>query len=186
MKRTMSLQDQIWSAHRDQLHRFIRKRIDDTSAAEDLLQDVLAKAYGQLDRLREQGKLLPWLYQITRNALSDYYRRNKLAPKMDDASTVQNSENEEAAQRELSSCVLPFIQQLPPAYRQAIMLSEIEGLTQREVAQQQGLSLSGAKSRVQRGRQMLKTMFLECCRIEQDRRGGVIAFEPKTRCETCE
>lgn len=186
MKRTMLLPDELWSEHRDRLHRFIRKRISDPAAAEDLLQDVLAKAYSQLDRLREQGKLLPWLYQITRNALADYYRRNKPAQHLDEASTVQTPEMEEEARKELSSCVLPFIQQLPPAYQQAIILSEIEGLTQGEVARQQGLSLSGAKSRVQRGRQMLKTMFLECCRIEQDRRGGVMAFEPKAKCETCE
>ncbi|MCI0619230.1 hypothetical protein L0244_40185, partial [bacterium] len=114
-----------------------------------------------------------------------YYRRKKPAEELDESLAVQNPEKDDAAEKEVAGCVMPFIQQLPAAYRQAILLAEMEGLTQQQVAVQQGLSLSGAKSRVQRGRQMLKAMFLECCQIERDRRGGVIDFEHKKNCENC-
>lgn len=182
---TTPSQQRMWSEYRTRLHRFILKRINDSVAAEDLVQEILAKTYSQLDRITDREKLLPWMYQATRNAIIDYYRRKKPAKELDESLAVQNPERDDAAERELACCVMPFIQQLPDAYRQAILLAEIEGLTQRQVAVRQGLSLSGAKSRVQRGRQMLKAMFLECCQIERDRRGGVMDFTPKTNCKNC-
>jgi RNA polymerase sigma-70 factor (ECF subfamily) len=177
--------EQTWREYRDALHRFIRKRIDDPTVAEDLVQEVLLKAFSQLDRLEKKEKLLAWLYQITRNALIDHFRRSKPAQEFDEAAFAENADMDETAGRELAGCILPFIQQLPPSYQQAVKLSEIEGVKLKEVAMEQGISLSGAKSRVQRGRQMLKTMFLECCRIEQDRRGGVSDYEAKKNCGNC-
>jgi RNA polymerase sigma-70 factor (ECF subfamily) len=73
-------------------------------------------------------------------------------------------------------------------YRQAVQLSEIEGLPQQEVADRLGLSLSGAKSRIQRGRLMLKDELERCCRFEFDRRGNVMDYEPRperTVCRNC-
>ena len=175
----------MWREYRDTLHRFIRKRINDPMIAEDLVQEVLLKAFSQLGRLEKKEKLLPWLYQITRNVLIDHFRRNKPAQEFDEAAFVENADMDEAAERELACCILPFIQQLPLLYRQAVTLSEIEGVKLKQVAAQQGLSLSGVKSRVQRGRQMLKTMFLECCRIEHDHRGSVSDYEAKKKCDHC-
>jgi len=177
--------EQIWREYRAILHRFIRKRINDPIIAEDLVQDVLLKAYSQLDRLEQKEKLLPWLYQITRNVLVDHFRRSKPAQEIDEALLAENTDRDEVTARELACCVLPFIQQLPLPYQQAVTLSEIEGVKLKQVAAQQGLSLSGVKSRVQRGRQMLKTLFLECCRIEHDRRGGVSDYEAKKKCGNC-
>jgi RNA polymerase sigma-70 factor (ECF subfamily) len=175
----------MWSEYRTRLLRFIRKRVSDPAAAEDLVQEILAKAYSHFDELREREKLLPWMYQTTRNAIVDYYRRKKPTEELDESIALENRESD-AAERELAACVMPFIQQLPAAYRQAVMLAEIKGVTQQEVAEQQGMSLSGAKSRVQRGRQMLKTMFLECCTIERDRRGAVADFALKVGCRNCQ
>ncbi len=182
---TTQSQEQMWSEYRTRLHRYILKRINNPAAAEDLVQEILAKAYSQLKQLRDREKLLPWMYRATRNAIVDYYRRKKPATELDESLAVQNPERDDAAERELAGCVMPFIQQLPAAYRQAVMLAEMEGLTQKQVAVRQGLSPSGAKSRVQRGRQMLKAMFLECCQIERDRRGAVMDFTPKTDCRKC-
>ncbi len=74
-----------------------------------------------------------------------------------------------------------MIDRLPPTYRDAILLSEINGRTQKEVARIHGISLSGAKSRVQRGRAMLKEMVLNCCQLEFDRNGQVVDYKRKTR-----
>lgn len=179
-------QNRMWSEYRARLQHFIRKRVNDPNLAEDLVQEVLAKAYSKLDRLQEQEKLLPWLYQITRNAIIDHHRRRRHDAALEDE-TLASAEAtfDETAERELACCLVPFIQRLPAAYQQAVTRSEINGLKLKQVATEQGLSLSGAKSRVQRGRQMLKTMFLECCRIERDRRGGVSDYEPKTNCGSC-
>jgi RNA polymerase sigma-70 factor (ECF subfamily) len=78
-----------------------------------------------------------------------------------------------------------MIDRLPDPYRQALTLTELEGRTQRELADALGLSLSGAKSRVQRGREQLKELILACCHVEVDRRGGVVDYEPRRECSGC-
>jgi len=75
-----------------------------------------------------------------------------------------------------------MVDSLPADYRQALLLTEYQGLTQRELAQKLGLSVSGAKSRVQRAREKLKAMLLDCCHFEFDRRGKVIDYQPNCAC----
>ena len=176
--------DQVWNAYRSRLYRFVRKRVNDSHLAEDIVQEVFVRAYTHLNELADQQKMLPWLYQITRNVLIDYYRKPNAAQTFDAAFDIAATDDVEAA-RELASCMLPLLQQLPPDYREAVTLSEIDGLRQKEVAVKQGLSLSGAKSRVQRGREMLKTLFLECCKIEQGHRGSIVDYQPQRECGNC-
>lgn len=85
---------------------------------------------------------------------------------------------------ELASCLQPLIADLPETYRLPRVLSEIEGLTQKEVAARLGLSLSGAKSRVQRGREKLRQRLLECCDIETGRR-GIVGYEIRDKKRGC-
>jgi RNA polymerase sigma-70 factor, ECF subfamily len=70
-----------------------------------------------------------------------------------------------------------MIEALPESYRHAIRLTELRGVAQSEAAKQTGLSVSGMKTRVQRGRRKLKTMLLQCCEIELDNRRGVVAYQ---------
>jgi len=95
-------------------------------------------------------------------------------------------ESDESAEQELAGCLAPLLATLQPRYRQALTLAEVEGLPQREIAAREGLSLSGAKSRVQRARRMLHEALVSCCQIEVDRRGGVVAYETRgDGCEPC-
>jgi RNA polymerase sigma-70 factor (ECF subfamily) len=81
---------------------------------------------------------------------------------------------------------MPLLGALPTPYRQALALAEVEGLSQREIAGLEGLSLSGAKSRVQRARRMLRAALLSCCRVELDRHGSVLDYVPlRAGCDTC-
>ena len=90
------------------------------------------------------------------------------------------------ARQELEACLRPMIEQLPANYRDALVLSELEGKTQQEVSRDQNISLSGAKSRVQRGRSLLKGMMFECCQLEFDHKGKVIDYNIKNKgCDTC-
>ena len=91
------------------------------------------------------------------------------------------------ARAEIAHCIAPMVRGLPDNYRRAIELTELEGMTQAAAAERLGLSLPGAKSRVQRGRARLKEMLLRCCEIETDRRGRVIAFETRDGegCASC-
>lgn len=176
----------IWQSYRMELYRFILKRVRDEAAAEDLVHDVLLKAYSRRQELRDPGKLRPWLYQMTRNAVIDYYRSRPAPAPLPEHLAGTASEPDDGAVRELARCCLvPFLDGLPPRYGQALALADLEGLTQREVASRLGLSLAGAKSRVQRARRMLAEALLECCRIERDRRGAVMDYECRRGCDPC-
>ena len=97
---------------------------------------------------------------------------------MDSDDTLQKR-----AREDIHACLKPMIRSLPDGYREAVAISGVEGATQRELAEKLGLSLSGAKSRVQRGRMMLREMMLGCCNFEFDGRGNVIDYERKANCD---
>ncbi len=88
-----------------------------------------------------------------------------------------SSEDSGQLHTELAGCLRPMIERLSGEYRQAVVLVDLEGLTHQEAAAQLGLSLSGMKSRVQRGRRQLKEMLEACCTIELDRRRGVVDYD---------
>ncbi len=176
----------IWNEYHDKLHRFIQNRVSDTSIADDILQDVILKVHARIDTLKDSNKIQNWLYQVTRNAIIDHYRAQKQTEELPETLAAVQKEPVDKAREEISSCLQPMIQNLPDHYRQAIMESEIEGVTQKEVAQRHGLSLSAAKARVQRGRAMMKDMLLKCCRFEFDHQGKMIDYEAKDqRCDKC-
>lgn len=84
---------------------------------------------------------------------------------------------------EVGDCLREMVQSLPSTYRKAMEMAEVEGVTQREVSERLGISLSGAKSRVQRGREKLKELLLDCCHVELDRRSNVTEYERRAGCE---
>ena len=174
----------VWRAARSELVRFVRPRVKDYASAEDIVHDVLVRAYSKRKELEQPGKLRAWLYQITRNALVDHYRnrdRDSFEVLPDDLPDLE-PEREWYADYDLVRCLKPFLDSLPQHYGDALRLAEIEGLTQQEVADRLELSLSGAKSRVQRGRKMLAEALLKCCHFELDQRGSVMGFERREDC----
>jgi RNA polymerase sigma-70 factor (ECF subfamily) len=80
---------------------------------------------------------------------------------------------------ELAGYIAAFVAMLPSPYREAVTLTELEGLSQKEAAEMCGVSLSGMKSRVQRGRERLRSLIEECCQIALDARGRVISCVPR-------
>lgn len=175
--------EQIWREFSEPLRQFIRKRVSDPVLAEDLLQEVFLKASAGLDRLTNTAKLPGWLFRIARNAVTDHYRtRKETVPVPEDLVAAAPPDDAEA--EALQAALRRTILSLPSPYREAILLTEFEGLTQNELAQHLDISLSGAKSRVQRGRQQLREMLLECCRLEFDRRGHAFNCEPR-RADAC-
>ncbi len=82
-------------------------------------------------------------------------------------------------ERLVATYVAPFIAMLPTPYREALTLTELEGITQKEAAEMMGVSFSGMKSRVQRGREKLRALLENCCEIALDARGRLIACEPR-------
>ncbi len=174
--------DQIWRDYHEGLLGFIRRRVGAADMAEDVLQDVFVKAHSRLDTLANADRIQSWLYRIARNTIIDYHRTRKSAEPLPDEVAEQLEHDNDEEWRELGKCVLPMIKTLPEGYREAILLSEIDGLPLKEVAERLNLSLPGAKSRVQRGRERLKRAFLDCCHLKFDCRGKPIDWSPKEGC----
>jgi RNA polymerase sigma-70 factor (ECF subfamily) len=178
--------ESIWKDYHDKLLKFIQSRVPDPSAADDILQEVFLRIHSRIDTLKENNKLNGWIYKITRNAIIDYYRSQKRMEELPEILTYPDSDPSDKTRQEIGSWIQPMIQMLPDEYRDALVMSEIEGLTQKEVGKKLGLSLSGAKSRIQRGRKMVREMLLQCCHFEFDLRGKVIDYEAKTEsCTEC-
>lgn len=173
-----------WQTYRAELFRFVLARVGEPALADDIVHDVLLKAFAHMEALEDPGKLRAWLYRIARNAIVDHYRSQRPSEPLP-VDLANEDEGEAArAEQELARCLAPFLEGLPEPYRRALTLAEIEGLPQREIAEREGVSLSGAKSRVQRARHMLRDALLACCRIELDQRGVVVDYQPR-RCESC-
>ena len=182
----MNTSERVWQEYHSRLRVFIKSRIPDDAAADDILQNVFLKIHTGLASLKEDTKLQGWLYQIARNAVTDHYRAQKPKAGIPGWATHPESTPGERAVQELSECLLPMVQQLPENYRQAIILSELKRLALKEVARALDISLSGAKSRVQRGRVLLKEMLVDCCRLEFDHGGRLCDYERKGgSCSAC-
>jgi RNA polymerase sigma-70 factor (ECF subfamily) len=188
-----TMTEELWQGMHDGLRAFIAKRVSDQSHAEDVLQEVFVRVHRQLDSVTDPRRIISWIYQVTRNAIIDYYRkpgrRHEIPAGLSaDIEAFGGELQEESGDSgsELAGCLRPMIERLSREYREAIILVELDGLTQQAAAEQMGLSLSGMKSRVQRGRKQLKQMLDDCCLIELDRRGGVIEYEARNEaCDPC-
>ena len=182
----------IWSEYSKQLKGYILKRVPNSSMADDILQEVFIKIHENIDSLKDQTKINSWIYQITKNSITDYYRKQKQQPSdiqllsdkeigiLDDTDISKDVEPEE----QIASGLLVMINSLPKDYAQALNLVEVQGLSQVQLAKELNISVSGAKSRVQRGRQMLKDSLMNCCHYEFDKYGTIISSHP-IRCCCC-
>lgn len=175
----------LWDDYYPRLKRFVSSRINNQTDVEDILQDVLIKINDHISDLRDEQKLSSWIYQITRNKMMDYFRKEKWSDELPaQLYTIDEYEEPDMAQ-EVIACFESVIQQLPDKYKVALELSLLGGLSQKELSEQLGISYSGAKSRVQRGREMLKTLLTGCCHIESDSYGNIIDFQIKWRYPSC-
>ena len=175
----------IWEAFATKLRAFIFKRVPHEAAADDLLQDVFLKFHSRIDSLKDPARLDSWIYNIARNAIADHYRSRKPTEELNDSIAAHSSPALLDDDLDLAPAIRRMIRGLPDDYRQALVMTAYEGLTQKEVAERLGISLSGAKSRVQRAREKLKELLLECCHLEFDRFGAVIECEPRSACRCC-
>jgi RNA polymerase sigma-70 factor, ECF subfamily len=154
---------------------------------DDVLQDVLLRMHRGIGTLADEDRLASWMFAIARNAITDHGRARARHPIAEpaDAEAPPRDDDRDAA-RALSGCVAMFVAMLPSPYREAVTLVELESLTIREAAAMAGISVSGMKSRVQRGREQLRDLLVECCHVELDRRGGVIDYRTRDGvCHAC-
>lgn len=173
-----------WRELETKLRPFVARRVRSEADADDVLQDVFLRMQRGLAGLRDDERFGPWVYQVARSAVVDHQRvaaKHRVAEADGRAEPALDAEDDaRAVEQELAGYLAPFVATLPSPYREALTLTELEGLSQQQAADQLGVSLSGMKSRVQRGRRRLRQALEACCTIALDARGRVIACEPRT------
>lgn len=173
----------LWNQFSSGLRLFIFSKVKNEADAEDILQDVYLKMHGSLHSLKERSKIKSWIYQVTRNLIIDYFRAGKRNQE------IRELKNELAVSsvpgKFMDIAIMDMIEmmnEMSPEYCEALCLTEIEGMSQKQYAEEKGLSYSGAKSRVQRARIILKDMLLQCCHYQFDKYGTVFNIQPKCCC----
>lgn len=170
-----------WNEHRTRLLAYVRRRVAVMEDAEDLVQDILFKAARGTGQIRSEDRLEAWLYGIARTTLIDHYRKHRAPTESLTSEPVAEEEIEDSIQA-IAGCLEPFIQELEPAYRDALVLADLHRLPQAEVAERLGISLSGAKSRIQRARKQLADAYTSCCELIYDSSGRIMDRQPRKAC----
>ena len=175
--------EEIWLKLEKKLRAFIVSKVHDESIANDLLQELFIKIHANIDTVRDKTKLHSWIYQICRNLITAHFRNQNKIHKIE--SLNFESDDEETTEDFMSETLedmVNMMNDLPPEYCEALCLTELGDLSQKEYAEKIGISYSGAKSRVQRARKMLKDLLMNCCHYEFDKYGTVIGIYPANCC----
>jgi RNA polymerase sigma-70 factor, ECF subfamily len=173
-----------WSDLNAKLRPFVARRVRSPADVDDVVQDVFLRMQRGLAGLRDDERFGPWVYQVARSAIADHHRTALRHPIGDGTAPeadvpAPDSDDDHRAAEQLAAYLAMFVAMLPSPYREALTLTELQGLTQKEAAAMLGISLSGMKSRVQRGRLQLREALDACCRIALDARGRVLSCEPR-------
>ena len=174
----------LWDQYSHRLLAFIRSRVANAADADDILQEVFIRIHRHLCCRPEPewNKPESWIYQIARHLIIDYYRRRRELLDIPESLPAAPDVPDDDPEAILALSLRGLIDELPEPYREALILTEYQGLSQKQLAEQTGISLSGAKSRVQRARDKLRDMLLRCCHFELDRRGHIVDFYERCCC----
>lgn len=164
---------------------YIKSKINSGEDAEDILQNVFLKITSGRHSLEDKQSVKNWVFIVTRNAITDYYRqkgKSNLTTLEISRAEEMTDEQEKRAIESLSCCLIDMINQLPEEYRHILIDSELRGISQKELADKYGMAYSSLRTRVQRGRERLKQVILDCCRVVSDTRGGIMDVAPRKGC----
>jgi RNA polymerase sigma-70 factor, ECF subfamily len=179
--------EDVWVEFGAGLRAFVGRRVADPHEAEDLVSEIVVKVHRHLDSLDDQERLTAWVFRIARNAIKDHYkmsgRRREVLEAFDDGPSASSADewvdDQDAVLAELAVCLRPLLAELPPDYRRTLELTDLGGLSQAEAAELENVTLSGMKSRVQRGRRQLGVVLRQCCTPTLDSRGVPVDYRPR-------
>ncbi|GCC50978.1 RNA polymerase sigma factor SigZ [Chryseotalea sanaruensis] len=170
------------SLHHDlyqKIKRYVLSHVRDKQDAEDIVQDIFIKIQLQQHQVRNPEKLIGWMYRIAKNSIIDHYRLRK---KEQTGMLVEVTDDRHIFNECVEQCLMELAKTLPSPYQEALELSEKQNISQTELAKRWNISYSGAKSRIQRARQMLKGKLQTLYRIETDAYGNILVCENREHC----
>jgi RNA polymerase sigma-70 factor (ECF subfamily) len=166
-----------WTAHAPELRGWLRRRLTNPAEADDLLQDIFLKSLRQGERFCELRNARAWLFEVARNTLADHLRVARHTVELPDDLPALMEEPDTVDT--LTACLPRVLSELSVADREAIMLCDLQGMAQADFALARGLTLSAAKSRLQRARQRLRERMTLGCQVQLNEAGGVSDFVPR-------
>lgn len=193
MQETINIEN-LWTNIHGKLFGYISKHTKSKDDVNDIIQDTFIKVKTNIDGLKNPAKVESWIFQIARNTMNDFFRKQKKFFMIDENADETNIEEDSFSEgdsivkiqtQHFSEYAGFVVSELPEKYKIAVHLADIEGLSMKEVAERLDISVSGAKSRVQRGRKMIKEIILECCEVNTDKYGNIVDYEPH-KCSSSE
>lgn len=168
-------------ALRDAIRRFVASRVA-PAHVDDVVQDVFVRMQEHLGGLRDEERLAGWAFRVATSVVADHHRSLARERSHLEAEAVERrrEDDEGNVNAIVAEWLSPLLFLLPDEHEDAVRRVDVEGMSQRQYAEHAKISLSGAKSRVQRGRRMLAELVRACCDIELDARGNVIGFERRS------
>ncbi|MFZ1705975.1 MAG: sigma-70 family RNA polymerase sigma factor [Saprospiraceae bacterium] len=171
---------QIWTDFQKELKDFIFAKTKNSADTDDILQEVFLKIIRNIDKVNQSKNLRQYLYGIVRNSVTDHFRSQKnISPDIQIDLSLTEDETQSLNSSIAECCIKPFIHKLPKNYKDTLLITEFQEVSQKELAQKLNISYSGAKSRVQRGKTKLKELILNCCAYESDVYGNLRIKEDK-------
>lgn len=165
---------QIWEEFYTDLYFFTLKRVRNRDIASEILQNSFLKIHKNLTTLKKESKVKPWVFQITRNEIANFYNEDagkELAIPVDAADTTS------------LCCFDRFIDELPQSYQDVVIPVYFQGKKQVDVAHSLGITLPNVKARLRRAKALLKERFRSCCNYQIDSSGLLIGEPECTRCD---
>lgn len=173
--------EQLIAEHLDGLYRSALRFTRNATAAEDLVQDVMLKAWRSFHTFQEGTSIRAWLHRILMNAFFDNYRKQAREPEVTDQLDVGDfylydkvregaalgdagNPEVEVLDRIMDADVRESLESLPVQYRAAVMLSDVQGFTYKEIAEMLGVPVGTVMSRLFRGRHLLQRQLWESAR----------------------
>lgn len=173
----------MWQLYANDLKRYVLSQIKDEEVTNDVLQEVFIKIHLNIDTLQKKDSVKSWVFTIAHNTLMNFLNRKTVPFPIEEVADDFSMDEEVHSAK---SCLLPLIKNLPEKYREPLLLSEIKGKKQAEVAELLGITLSGAKSRIQRGRKLLQQGFMDCCHYKLNEEGFLVGeHQDKADCKMC-
>lgn len=164
------------------LKSYILKKTGKEIIAEDIVQEVMVKLVESHKKSGEIKNIKAWLFQVTRNTIADYYKKNHLEYNFDEEWKENSLKSQSLPKIMATDFIVPMINLLPKKYGKPLKMSDIDNVPQKEIANEMNLGLSATKMRIQRGREKLQELFVECCQIEYDKNGNFINCTVKPNC----
>jgi RNA polymerase sigma-70 factor, ECF subfamily len=175
--------NEIWLKFSHPVKDFIRNQTHNADVTDDILQEVFIKIHQNLHLLRDEERVAGWVFQIARNTVLNYFRSQKKQLEHQEFHLQKAQSESDFKENNLNEMVGIWLEEfkkdLDPKYQEALQLVDIEGITQVELANRLGISVSGAKSRVQRGREQLKQKLIDCCPVKTDQYGNILEIQSK-------